>query len=195
VAIFRRGTSSSGAEPIDTQPVTPPAGKGHATPKRRDAEAANKRPLVPTDRKAAARTDRAKRNEARALERDAMVTGDDRHLPARDKGPVRRYVRDYLDARLTYSEFFLPISLVLILLVLVRRQDVLLTVSALAAVYLLAIVAVFEAVIVTYGMKKKVIAKFGEFPKGTRMYGVNRMFQVRRLRMPRPQVKRGQHPS
>ena len=43
-----------------------------------------------------------------------MVTGDERHLPLRDKGPVRRFIRDYVDARFSIGEILLP-ALVLIL--------------------------------------------------------------------------------
>jgi hypothetical protein len=60
--------------------------KNRPTPKRRDQEAARKQPLVVTDRKAARNTDRAKRREAMAKQRRAMLTGDEAHLPPRDKG-------------------------------------------------------------------------------------------------------------
>ena len=34
-----------------------------------------------------------------AKQREALANGDERYLPARDKGPVRRFVRDYVDSR------------------------------------------------------------------------------------------------
>ncbi|HEY7720028.1 MAG TPA: DUF3043 domain-containing protein, partial [Pedococcus sp.] len=71
--------------------------KNRPTPKRREQEAARKKPLVVTDRKAARQADRLKRRESSAKMREAMLTGDDRHLPARDKGPERRFIRDYVD--------------------------------------------------------------------------------------------------
>ena len=73
--------------------------KNRPTPRRREQEAARKRPLVVADRKAARQADRLKRREASAKMRQAMVTGDDAHLPARDKGPERRFIRDHVDAR------------------------------------------------------------------------------------------------
>ena len=50
--------------------------------------------MIVTDRKAAKQAERAKRMEASGKMRQAMVTGDDRYLPPRDKGPVRRFVRE-----------------------------------------------------------------------------------------------------
>ena len=81
--------------------------KNRPTPKRRDQEAARKRPLVVTDRKQARSQDREKRREAMSRTRQAMLTGDESGLPPRDKGPVRRYIRDYVDARRNLAEFML----------------------------------------------------------------------------------------
>ena len=45
-----------------------------------------------------------------------MRTGDERYLPARDKGPVKRFIRDYVDARLSIAEFLLPLLIVIMVL-------------------------------------------------------------------------------
>lgn len=42
-----------------------------------------------------------------ARQREAMASGDERYLPVRDKGPVRRFARDYVDSRWCVAEFFL----------------------------------------------------------------------------------------
>ncbi len=63
-----------------------PGAKNRPTPKRSVAEAANKRPLVPTDRKNAGKASREQLRDQRARQRQAMLSGDERHLPARDAG-------------------------------------------------------------------------------------------------------------
>ena len=45
------------------------------------------------------------------------------------------------------------------------------------------------------GMPTGIIAKFGSSPAGGGMYAALRVFQMRRTRMPRPQVARGAYPS
>ena len=105
--------------------------KNRPTPKRRDQEAARKQPLVVTDRKAARSADRAKRREAMAKQRQAMLTGDETHLPPRDKGPVKRYIRDYVDARWGVAEFMLPVMLIVLALSFVRQPWAMLIVFAL----------------------------------------------------------------
>ena len=110
------------AETVVTAPRE--GAKNRPTPKRKDQEAANRRPLVVADRKAAKSVDRKKRREAQLQQRDAMATGDDAHLPARDKGPVRRYIRDYVDARWNLGEFMLPVMIVVPALSFVRLPPV-----------------------------------------------------------------------
>lgn len=173
------------------------AGKGRPTPKRKEAEAANKRPLVPTDRKAATKDGRSKAREQRALEYEAMRTGDERNMPAKDRGPVRRFCRDYVDARFNLGEFFLPAAAVFLVLQFTLARTPLAFIAILALyVYILA--SMLDAFFLWRGLRKRLAAKFGEastLPRGLAMYSILRAFQIRPSRMPKPQVKRGQKPA
>ena len=82
---------------VEAISTTPGGKKGRPTPKRKDAEAARIHPLVPKDRKEAKRAARAARNARFDAEQRALVTGEEKYLPARDKGAARRFVRDYVD--------------------------------------------------------------------------------------------------
>ena len=58
--------------------------------------------------------------------------------------------------------------------------------------------AVLDTVFMWRGLRKKLTAKFGEEAaraKGNGMYAAMRAFQLRRSRMPRAMVKRGEYPS
>ena len=101
---------------VEETPGLIEAGKGRPTPRRKTAEAANRRPLVPQDRKAAAKDARAAQRAERDKQYAAMQTGDERYMPAKDKGPVRRYIRQYVDARWSLGELFLPVAIVMLLL-------------------------------------------------------------------------------
>lgn len=169
--------------------------KNRPTPKRRDQEAARKQPLVQTDRKAARNTDRAKRREQLAKQRQAMLTGDETHLPPRDKGPVKRFIRDYVDARWGIAEFMLPVMLIVLALSFVRQSWAMLIVFTL--VYGLIAAAAIDTFLMWRRVKKKLVAKHGEdaVARGDGFYAAMRAFQMRRTRMPRPIVKRGDYPS
>lgn len=170
-----------------------PGAKNRPTPKRRDQEAANKRPLIVTDRKAARGKDKAVRREAMAKQRAGMLSGDERYLPVRDKGARRRFIRDSVDARWNVGEFMLPVMLLVLLLSFIKEAWALMAVFVL--VYGLILVAILDAVLMWLRTKKRVIAKFGEAGKGDAWYAVMRAFQMRRTRMPKPVVARGEHPS
>jgi len=53
-----------------------------------------------------------------------------------------------------------------------------------------------DIVLLARRLKKLLTAKFGaqKVVRGTLMYGVMRAFQMRRMRLPKPQVQRGQYP-
>ena len=169
--------------------------KNRPTPKRKDQEAARRQPLVVADRKQAKKLDRAKRNEQMYRTRQAMLTGDESGLPARDKGPVRRYIRDHIDARWNLAEFMLPVMLIVLALSFLRTNEILFVTILTYAILLTAIV---DTLLMWRGLRKRLTAKFGEEAakaKGNGMYAAMRAFQLRRSRMPRALVKRGEYPA
>ncbi len=170
--------------------------KGRPTPKRKEAEAKNVRPLVPTDRRAAAQDARAQQRAARDRQFKAMQSGDERYMPAKDKGPQRRYVRDYVDARWNLGEFFLGIALVFIVLTMLTRRYPAMSLVIILLLYAIVLGTVVDAFIMWRKLKKKLIAKFGDVERGTVMYAVTRAFQLRRARLPKPShPKHGHYPS
>ncbi|MBC7309449.1 MAG: DUF3043 domain-containing protein [Actinomycetales bacterium] len=168
--------------------------KNRPTPKRREREAARKRPLVEADRKAARRKARDERRAAAQVQHRAMLTGDERHLPPRDKGPVKRFIRDYVDARWSVGEFLLPIMLVMLLASFFGgNAPWVLSISLM--LYILVILAVGDSILTWRRIKKALSEKYDESElRGGGFYTFVRMFQLRRWRMPRPQVARGQFP-
>ena len=169
-----------------------PGAKNRPTPKRRDQEAANKRPVVVTDRKAASRAERDARRASMAETRAALVTGDESKMPPRDKGPIKRYIRDYVDARFSLGEILLPTMLLALLLSFIKE------VWALTAVFVLVYGLIFltmgDAFLMWRKIKGQLQAKFGTVPSGSMMYAVMRAYQIRRSRLPRPMNKRGDYP-
>ena len=204
VKLFKKDRAPSQAE-APAEPVKT-VGKGRATPKRKDAQARRLHPIVPTDRKAAKREARAKRDEAWERQRQAMITGDERYLPARDKGPIKRYIRDYVDARYSIGELFMP-SMILLLIItfgswMIRGSQAgpsLFTVYIMVALYLLFFAAVFDALICWRLVRRRLYAKFGK--EKVRDGGViiwyvfSRCMNLRRWRQPAPQVARREYPS
>jgi DUF3043 family protein len=193
--VFGRRTPAESTAPEETttsaQTRTGSTRKGRPTPTRAQAQAARKqRTAPPRNRKEAAARQKQAVSASRDKMREAMKTGDDRYLPARDQGPVKRYLRDYVDAHRTIGEFLLPTFFVLFLLVTVSSR---LAPTLGSTAWLLVIVALaFDSVRVLRGVKAGVRSRFGdEATSGIAMYTLMRAWQMRRLRLPKPQVKPG----
>ncbi|WP_166872398.1 MULTISPECIES: DUF3043 domain-containing protein [unclassified Salinibacterium] len=170
-------------------------GKGQPTPSRKEREAARKRPLVPDDRKQASKESRAKMAEARERARLGMAAGDEKYLPVRDKGPQKRFVRDYVDARTSIGEFMIPVMFLVIIITFVPDPTV--AVVAMLVLWVFFGLAVLDSIFLGLTVRKKLRAKFGEdkVESGVRWYAAMRSLQLRVMRLPKPQVKRGHYPS
>jgi Protein of unknown function (DUF3043) len=200
--VFGRSKATQTADSAP-QPTAKAGGKGRPTPSRREAEARNRHPVVGSpqlradatkeERKAAKQAQRQSLAMERAKAREAMLTGDEKHLPARDQGPAKRFARDYVDARRSLGEYMLPAALV-ILAMSIFRVPVLQFMSIFLLYGLVLIIAV-DAFLLRRRVTKLAVAKFGDKATGVGGYAMMRSLQMRRTRMPRPMVQRGQFPS
>lgn len=180
--------------PESADPELPRTGKGAPTPTRREREAALQRPLVPGDRKQANKDARAKMGDARERARLGMAAGEERFLPERDKGAQRRYTRDWVDARFNVGEFMIPIMFVVIILTFL--PDLTVQSVGILVLWIFFAAAVLDCVWLSYRLKKKLKERFkvDDAQRGTAWYASMRALQLRVMRLPKPQVKRGQFP-
>ncbi|MFF3347707.1 DUF3043 domain-containing protein [Streptomyces sp. NPDC002779] len=176
------------------QPRDPQAPKGRPTPKRSEAQSQRRSVAhTPTTRKEAAKRQREERRQALSRQREALANGDERYLPARDKGPVRRFARDFVDSRFNVAEFFLPMAVIILVLSMVR-------VGAMQSIALLLwlvviVLIVLDSIVTGYRLKKQLNERYPDDNKrGAVAYALMRSLQMRRLRLPKPQVKRGERP-
>lgn len=167
------------------------AGKGRPTPSRRAAEQARKDRVRPSvSRREASRRRREQMRAQRSGERQALVSGDERNLPARDRGPVRGRVRDVVDARRNVGDFFLPAIVVAFVLTLVPVQSV--RVYSAFLLYGMVLLLIVDVVVLRRRLRNDLATHFaGEDTSGALLYGTLRATQFRRLRLPRARVAVG----
>lgn len=181
----------SATESTDSSPAAAkPGGKGRPTPKRREAERGRRRAMAPKDRKEAYRAMRERQRAERAKSMQALRTGDERNLPPRDRGPVRRYARDLVDARRSVAEFFLPAALVIFILTLSNQAQL-----ELAGSYLwlmLVVLIIVDSVLIGLRLRQGLRRSFpDENHKGALPYALMRSMQIRRFRLPPARVRPG----
>jgi hypothetical protein len=212
VRFLRRKEAESTAEPDSGEDAaadearnkshTP--GKGRPTPKRREAEQRKRGPVAPpprTTREAMRRArgnkgDRkelaAKRREIRAKQRERMMAGDEQYLMPRDRGPVKAYIRDLVDARRNLLGLFMPLAILIFVALLVPDPRVQ-SMTTLLCLGML-VVMILEGVMSGRRIARLVREKFPKEPvRGLSIgwYAFIRASQIRKLRVPKPRVRPG----
>ena len=164
-------------------------GKGRPTPTRKEAEAAARaRAKAALDPKLSRKEARAKRFEASKEAREGIRSGDERYLRPRDAGPVRRFVRDFVDARLSVAELAVPGFVISFLMSSFGA-----TLAGSALLNGLLVMMVADGVLLHFRLRRELKRRFpDENPKGTTLYALMRALQLRFLRLPKTQVKLGQ---
>ena len=166
--------------------------KGRPTPKRKDAQASTKfSSLAPASTKAEKKRSKDQARAARLLQRQAYLRGDENALPLRDRGPEKKFVRNYIDARRSIGEYFLPIIGFVLILSLIPLS--VFAVAGIVIMYSVLLVSIFDGFFLSRKIKAEVAQRFPEkSTKGLGLYGWLRSTQMRRMRAPKPQVKAGE---
>ncbi len=183
--MFRRTKSD---EPATSSIPAKEGGKGRPTPSRKEAEAAARaRAKIGRDKKAAAKMMRERRTSQNTKMREGLRSGDERYLPTRDQGRVKKFVRDFVDSRVSMAEFLLPLLVVIMVMQAFNPAFANGLWSATILVVLL------DTVLMVWRLKREVRTRFpDDSHKGVTSYAVLRTLQMRWLRLPKRQVKVGQ---
>ncbi|WP_370250164.1 DUF3043 domain-containing protein [Nocardioides sp.] len=179
--MFRRSKSASSE---DTAPVAATEGvslgKGRPTPTRKEAEAAARaRRRPPRDKREQMEMARQRRKDTNRKVREGMREGDERYLMPRDKGPVRRFTRDFVDSRFSFAEIVIPLMIISLFLP--------------GIVLPLFVVLIVDLVVMRFRLRKQLEQRFaGQSFKGVTFYAITRSMQMKFMRLPKAQVRIGQ---
>lgn len=186
------GRSKSQDSSSTSSLVDKAGGKGRPTPSRKEAEAAAKaRAKVPRTRKEQMLAQHGARSESSKTVRAGMKSGDERYLLTRDKGPVRRFIRDFVDSRFSFVELMVPLLIVTLVLGYSRNSYLV----GIGNTVLLGTVLliVFDILLMRFRLRRELARRFpDETTKGTTYYAIMRALQMKFMRMPKAQVKIGQ---
>ena len=169
--------------------------KGRPTPKRSEAEAARKQGLtIPKDAKAARVAARERDRAARLEARTKMMAGDANYFLARDRGPARLEVRNVVDSRRTFGEFFVPLAIFVLMLGLIRVTAV--QKSVVYAWSTALVMVILDTTIVAFQLRRHMKKKFPDPADRPHVlwYGALRALQMRRFRIPPALVGPGGKP-
>jgi hypothetical protein len=195
------GTKAPEAPAKDKPPAQ--AGKGRPTPKRSQAEANRYRSITGSTTSGRGRTasapgrkatpeEKARVREDRSKQLAAMRRGEDWALSARDRGPVKRLARDYVDAHRRPSEFYMYALIVLVIALVGGKSN-----HAISSYMQLVLVAIIVVIAVDAIFLRRSITRLaaerlpGESTRGLAIYSIMRALQLRRFRTPAPRLKPG----
>ncbi len=186
--VFRRTREEVTTPPVEDKP----SGKGRPTPSRKEAEAAAKaRAKPPRTRKGQVAAQRAIKGESSQRVRQGMRNGEEKYLLARDKGPVRRFIRDFVDSRFSFIELIIP--LLVVTMVLGYSGNDALASFGNAILFGSILLVILDMLMLRFRLRRQLGARFPDEPvKGTTYYAVTRAMQMKFMRLPKPQVKIGQ---
>lgn len=191
--------------------------KGKPTPKRNDVErehgvrhAAYTAPLTGAELrkqrkelkasmtkeefKAYKRKERERANAARRKANDRMMAGDENYLLERDKGPVKRFVRNWVDSNRYAMNFFLPLALLSVLVMTIGARYPLLANTTSLVMMIFFLLLILEGIWLGRRVNNEVEKRFPDNPHGRftlGFYAFTRATMIRRLRTPSPQKNIG----
>ncbi|SFF16001.1 DUF3043 domain-containing protein [Blastococcus tunisiensis] len=189
----RAETSATASSADLPEELVRASGKGRPTPRRNEAQGRRPGPPPPppTTRREAYKRMREQNAAQRAATRQGAARGDDAYLPARDRGPVRKLVRDVVDSRRNVGSFFLAIAGVALIGTIAPSVTLRNYASFLLFGFFLLLIV--DSVVLSRKIKQKVAERHPETTKtrGLTWYGISRSTMIRRWRFPKPDVPLG----
>lgn len=172
--------------------------KGHATPKRKEAQAKNYRPLVVDKKEAKARRKLARQKALQRQQEALNGTGDPRYLPLIDQGVTRKYIRDWIDSRVAVGELLMPAIFIFLILSFVFQSNPTYSAIMIIGMWSLFALGFVEVCIYTWLINRQLL-KVTDGNKivksGNGRYVMQRLISPRFLRRPRTQKRIGQKPN
>ena len=187
--MFRRTRQEAATPPLEE---STPTGKGRPTPSRKEAQAAARaRAKPPRTRKELAAAQRSGKSESSARVRQGMRAGEEKYLLPRDKGPVRRFIRDFVDSRFSFIELIIPL-LVVTMVLGYSGNDTLAGIGN-AVLFGSILLVLLDMFMLRFRLRRQLALRFPDEPvKGTTYYAVTRAMQMKFMRLPKPKLKIGQ---
>lgn len=195
---LRRGVSEP--EAVEPEPAEVVIGKGRPTPKRRDAAPKRQPVSAPRTRKEASRWNKQQATATKAAApklntaqyREALRRGDPTVLPRRDRGPVRKLARDWVDSHHMVSNFLLVLFIPMLAAAFIRVKALAYVMDA--AVIVLLVVFALEWYITGRRIRALAVSRGIEVREGPMVIGLyagTRAYMPRRFRMPTPVLRPG----
>lgn len=186
--LFKTNKTGSSENSVTPEPTENSVSKGRPTPKRKDAEAAAAaRAKMGKDKTKAREFLRERRLAEQAKIKEGMRTGKEEYLMTRDKGPLRRFVRDWLDSRFMMIQFMLPLMFLIVILGLFPQQNIRAVNFFLQMlVYLFLIMDISW---ILFKLSREIKQRFPENTQPWKFYALSRALYPKRWRQPKPQVK------
>ncbi|GAA0735218.1 DUF3043 domain-containing protein [Dactylosporangium roseum] len=166
---------------------------GKVTPKR---VVAGRRAAEPpaANRREAAKRMRERMRAERLEAREGMANGEERYLLARDKGPVRRLVRDIVDSRRTIGTWFFGTTFLVMLVGFNRNLNPSIYFAANALFGVMFIATAIDSYLLSRTVKRLIKERFPDTTEKLGrlyFYAIMRGISFRFIRNPKPQVKVG----
>lgn len=181
--------TSPGTAQNEGKAYTP--GKGRPTPKRVQRRKVAEPPAK--DNKEARKRMREKMRVERQERFEGARRGDERYLMPRDRGPVRKLVRDLVDARRNIGPFFFS-GLLVVLITSLQMMPPMVRFGGSVLWFGLIVLMFLDGFLISRLIKKVVRDRYPDTQEkmpALYFYAIMRSLSFRRIRNPKPQVKIG----
>ena len=179
-------------EPAVENPATPaeaasspsgPIRKDAPTPTRREAEQARRERVNPT----------LTPKQAKAKERQARYDQREAAMRVQEAQPGKVLMRDWVDSRPGLAQYSMPVLMTMLMVSLLVTGLGTLAVAIISyGTWVVMLMILADLFFMWRGYKKLHAERLPREPlKGLLSYGINRSINLRRLRLPKPRVKRG----